>query len=200
MSKLSEPEILARLPMAKAWDRHGDMMVRTWQFPSFRRALEFVNQVGSLFDKTEHYPDLIVTYRTVRIEISTHDVGGLTERDFELIVTLNEIPDRSMNTPGLPSRGRLSYAAARPGRAPPFATFCRTGAGIDGSRARGSPIHGRTPTVLAEASVAGRFPSGGKTPPNFGSNEFAGASARGFGRLGPDCPGANRRYLVLGRL
>jgi 4a-hydroxytetrahydrobiopterin dehydratase len=91
MSKLSEPEILARLPMARGWERHGDMLVRTWQFPSFRRALEFVNQVGSLIEKAEHYPDLIVTYRTVRIEISTHDVGGLTERDFEMIAAINEI-------------------------------------------------------------------------------------------------------------
>jgi 4a-hydroxytetrahydrobiopterin dehydratase len=92
MSKLSEPEILARLPMARGWDRHGDMLVRSWQFPSFRRALEFVNQVGSLMEKTEHYPDLILTYRTVRIEISTHDVGGLTDRDFRLIADINAIP------------------------------------------------------------------------------------------------------------
>ena len=92
MSKLSESEILARLPMAKGWERHGDMLVRTWQFPSFRRAIEFVNQVAVLIDKTDHYPDLIVTYRNVRIEISTHDVGGLTQRDFELISAVNEIP------------------------------------------------------------------------------------------------------------
>lgn len=92
MSKLSEPEILAKLPTAKGWDRHGDMLVRTWQFPSFRRALEFVNQAGALIEKTDHYPDLVLSYRTVRIEISTHDVGGLTERDFELISAINEIP------------------------------------------------------------------------------------------------------------
>ncbi len=92
MPKLSEPEILARLPMAKGWDRHGDMLVRTWQFPSFRRALEFVNQVGAIMEKSEHFPDLIVSYRCVRMEISTHDVGGLTERDFALIVAINEVP------------------------------------------------------------------------------------------------------------
>ena len=92
MSKLSEAEILERLPKAKNWDRHGDMLVRTWQFPSFRRALEFVNHVAALLEKTDHYPDLIVNYRTVRIEMSTHDVGGLTERDFSLIAELNEIP------------------------------------------------------------------------------------------------------------
>jgi 4a-hydroxytetrahydrobiopterin dehydratase len=92
MSKLNEAEILERLPRAKNWERHGDMLVRTWQFPSFRRALEFINNVAVLLEKTDHYPDLIVNYRTVRIEMSTHDVGGLTERDFSLIAELNEIP------------------------------------------------------------------------------------------------------------
>jgi 4a-hydroxytetrahydrobiopterin dehydratase len=92
MSKLNEAEILVRLPMAKGWERHGDMLVRTWQFPSFRRAMEFLNQVATLVEKTDHHPDLIVTYRMVRIEMSTHDVGGLTERDFALIAEINELP------------------------------------------------------------------------------------------------------------
>ena len=92
MFKLSEAEIVAKLPMAKGWERHGDMLVRTWQFPSFRRAIEFVNQVAGLIEKSDHHPDLIVNYRTVRIETSTHDVGGLTERDFSLIAEINELP------------------------------------------------------------------------------------------------------------
>ena len=92
MAKLSEAEILERLPTAKGWERHGDMLVRTWQFPSFRRAIEFTNRVASIMEKTDHYPDLIVNYRTVRIEMSTHDVGGLSERDFSLIAEINEIP------------------------------------------------------------------------------------------------------------
>jgi 4a-hydroxytetrahydrobiopterin dehydratase len=92
MSKLSEAEIAERLPKAKAWDRHGDMLVRTWQFPSFRRAMEFVNNVAALIEKMDHYPDVIVTYRTVRIEMSTHDLGGLSERDFAMIAAINEIP------------------------------------------------------------------------------------------------------------
>jgi 4a-hydroxytetrahydrobiopterin dehydratase len=92
MSKLSEAEIIERLPTAKGWDRHGDMLVRTWQFPSFRRAMEFINHVAAVLDRSNHHPDLIVKYRTVRIEMSTHDVGGLTERDFALIAEINEIP------------------------------------------------------------------------------------------------------------
>ncbi len=92
MPKLSEAEIIERLPAAKGWDRHGDMLVRTWQFPSFRRAMEFVNQVAGLLEKSDHHPDVIIQYRTVRIEMSTHDVGGLTERDFALVAEINEVP------------------------------------------------------------------------------------------------------------
>ena len=92
MAKLSEAEILERLPTAKGWERHGDMLVRTWQFPSFRRTIEFTNHVAGLMEKTDHFPDLIVNYRSVRIEMSTHDVGGLSEHDFSLIAEINEIP------------------------------------------------------------------------------------------------------------
>ncbi len=92
MSKLTEAEIALKLPEAKGWERHGDMLVRTWQFPSFRRAIEFVNQVAALVEKTEHYPDIHVSFRNVRLEMSTHDVGGLTERDFLLISQLNSVP------------------------------------------------------------------------------------------------------------
>jgi 4a-hydroxytetrahydrobiopterin dehydratase len=92
MSKLSEVQILDKLPAAPDWQRHGDMLVRTWQFPSFRRAIEFVNQVAGMMEKSDHYPDLVVTFRNVRVEMSTHDVGGLTEHDFALIHEINAIP------------------------------------------------------------------------------------------------------------
>ncbi len=69
MSKLSEAEIHERLPDARGWDRHGDMLVRTWQFPSFRRAIEFVNQVSAVIEKTDHYPDIHVSFRHVRVDV-----------------------------------------------------------------------------------------------------------------------------------
>jgi 4a-hydroxytetrahydrobiopterin dehydratase len=92
MAKLSEPEILVQLPQAKGWDRLGDMLIRTWQFPSARRALEFVNQVATLAERFDHHPDIILSYRTVRVELSTHVEGGLTPRDFEMAAELNNLP------------------------------------------------------------------------------------------------------------
>lgn len=92
MPKLSEPEIQQNMATVKAWDRHGDMLVRTWQFPTFRRALAFVNQVGAVVEKFEHHPDIHLSYRTVQIELSTHADGGLTTRDFEMASDLNSLP------------------------------------------------------------------------------------------------------------
>jgi 4a-hydroxytetrahydrobiopterin dehydratase len=92
MPKLSEPEILDRLPAAKGWERHGDMLVRSWQFPSFRRALEFVNQVAALAEKHDHHPDIVLSYRVVCLELSTHSDGGLTDRDFTLAGEVNGLP------------------------------------------------------------------------------------------------------------
>jgi 4a-hydroxytetrahydrobiopterin dehydratase len=92
MAKLSEPEILARMPAAKGWERLGDMLIRTWQFPSFRRALEFVSHAAAVAERCDHYPDIILSYRTVRIELSTHSAGGLTARDFEVALELGALP------------------------------------------------------------------------------------------------------------
>ena len=92
MAKFSEPEILERLPTAKGWERLGDMLVRSWQFPSFRRALEFVNQVAVLTEQFDHHPDIILSYRTVRLELSTHSEGGLTHLDFEFATEVVTLP------------------------------------------------------------------------------------------------------------
>jgi 4a-hydroxytetrahydrobiopterin dehydratase len=92
MAKLSEPEIRNQMPEAKGWERLGDMLIRTWQFPSSRRALEFVNHAAALAERCDHYPDIILSYRTVRIELSTHSAGGLTARDFEVASQFNALP------------------------------------------------------------------------------------------------------------
>ena len=92
MTKLHEPDIVSRMPAAKDWERLGDMLVRSWQFPSSRRALEFVNHVVAVAERLDHHPDIILSYRTVRLELSTHAVGGLTENDFALAAEVNTLP------------------------------------------------------------------------------------------------------------
>ncbi len=89
MAKLSEPEIQVQMTSAKGWERLGDMIVRTWQFQSSRRALEFLNEVAAVADRLQHYPDVIWCFRSVRVELATHSAGGLTEQDFQMAAQLN---------------------------------------------------------------------------------------------------------------
>jgi 4a-hydroxytetrahydrobiopterin dehydratase len=91
MPKLTEFEINARLPAAKGWERLGDMLVRSWQFPSSRRALEFVKDVVEQAERAAHHPEIILSYRTVRLELCTHEEGGITEADFALIAEIEDI-------------------------------------------------------------------------------------------------------------
>ncbi len=92
MPKLTEVEILGRLAPARGWERVGDMLVRTYQFASSRRALEFVRDVVELAELESHHPDVVLSYRTVRLELSTHAEGGITEHDFRLAAKIDQIP------------------------------------------------------------------------------------------------------------
>ncbi len=59
-------------------------LTRSWKFPDFVKALEFVNRVGAVAEEQGHHPDLYLSWGLVRVEIWTHKINGLTESDFIL--------------------------------------------------------------------------------------------------------------------
>lgn len=81
---LSEAEILARLPEIPKWSRDGNSITRTWKFKDFSEALSFINKVGELAEAANHHPDIYNSWATVRLSLTTHDRGGLTNLDFDL--------------------------------------------------------------------------------------------------------------------
>ncbi len=81
---LSEVEIAARLREVPLWKREGGAIGRTWTFEDFPPALAFINRVGALAEAANHHPDIYNSWATVRLTLTTHDAGGLTDRDFEL--------------------------------------------------------------------------------------------------------------------
>ncbi len=81
---LPEAEIAARLREVPLWKREGDAISRTWTFEDFPPALAFINRVGGLAESANHHPDIYNSWATVRLSLTTHDAGGLTDRDFEL--------------------------------------------------------------------------------------------------------------------
>lgn len=59
-------------------------LARDYEFPDFKSALAFVNQVGALAEEANHHPDILLGWGKVGLTLWTHTAGGLTERDYAL--------------------------------------------------------------------------------------------------------------------
>lgn len=73
----------------------GRELRATFRLADFAQALDFVNRIGALAEKQNHHPDLELGWGRVAIRLTTHDAGGLTERDFALATKIDRIPRRA---------------------------------------------------------------------------------------------------------
>jgi 4a-hydroxytetrahydrobiopterin dehydratase len=81
---LSDQEIESRLEGGD-WRRDGDEIVRDWKFKDFAEAITFVNRVAEAAEEANHHPDILVHgWNKVRLSLTNHAAGGLTEADFEM--------------------------------------------------------------------------------------------------------------------
>jgi 4a-hydroxytetrahydrobiopterin dehydratase len=74
-----------------AWGRDGDELVKEVRHRDFAESLEFVNRVGALAEAANHHPDIDIRWNTVRLRLSTHSAGGLTEKDLSLAAEIDAI-------------------------------------------------------------------------------------------------------------
>ncbi len=84
MALLSENQLRDRLARLPGWERRGSEIRRTWTFADFESSMAFVNKVAALAQSADHHPDIDIRYSKVTLALSTHDAGGLTEKDFDL--------------------------------------------------------------------------------------------------------------------
>ena len=84
MKKLKAPQIKTALLAVPAWKKKNAAITRTYQFKDFPPAVKFVNAVARLAEKAWHHPDIDIRWNKVTLTLTTHDAGGLTEKDFEL--------------------------------------------------------------------------------------------------------------------
>jgi 4a-hydroxytetrahydrobiopterin dehydratase len=86
---LSDEQIATRLDDSE-WKREGEHIVRDWKFNDFKEAIAFVNRVAEKAEEANHHPDIIVHgWNKVRLSVTNHSAGGLTDADFELAKTVD---------------------------------------------------------------------------------------------------------------
>ena len=89
MPVLSEEQIEQHLA-GSSWAREGDAIVREWAHADFAAAIAFVNRVADLAEAANHHPDILIHgWNKVRLELSTHSQGGLTDADFALALRID---------------------------------------------------------------------------------------------------------------
>jgi 4a-hydroxytetrahydrobiopterin dehydratase len=82
--KMDESRLGPALASLPGWKRDGQIISRAYEFKDFPAAMKFVNAVAAMAEQVQHHPDIDVRWNTVTLALSTHDAGGLTEKDFAL--------------------------------------------------------------------------------------------------------------------
>ena len=90
MTLLSEDQVRERLAKLRGWERSGGQIRKAYPFASFADGMVFANRVAALADSLDHHPDMLIQYRQVTLTLTSHDAGGLTERDFRFAGRIDE--------------------------------------------------------------------------------------------------------------
>ena len=96
MKKLSQRQVDSRLVKLPQWSQNGDAIQRTFQFENFVGRMRFFNSVAEAAERVQHHPDILVRWNKVTLTLSTHDVGGISEKDMTFAANADQIS-------GLPS-------------------------------------------------------------------------------------------------
>ena len=81
---LSDEAIAERLGALDGWSREGDAIVKEFENEDFVGSVRFVDDLVEPAEEMGHHPDVQISWSTVRVAITNHAAGGLTEADFEL--------------------------------------------------------------------------------------------------------------------
>lgn len=91
VKKIPLEEIQLRLPQLEDWTLRDGKLYRHIQFSSFNAAFGFMTQVALMAEKANHHPEWFNVYNRVEIWLTTHEVSGISERDFALAQQMNTL-------------------------------------------------------------------------------------------------------------
>ena len=73
------------------WKTEGEFISKEFTFKDFKEAIQFKVKVGEIAEELNHHPNWSNVYNKVNIKLSTHDAGGVTDKDFELAKRIEEV-------------------------------------------------------------------------------------------------------------
>jgi len=91
--RIPTEELPRRLKKIPEWEISKDRLVRTFEFDEFMEGIDFINGVAEIAESANHHPDIIVRYNLVKLSLTSHDSGGITNRDFELAARVDTLID-----------------------------------------------------------------------------------------------------------
>ncbi len=91
MAKLTAEQISTSLAGLPGWSQDGASLVKTYTFLTFPAGIAFVDRVAASAEEMGHHPDITISYTRVTMRLSTHDEGGVTEKDIALADRIEEV-------------------------------------------------------------------------------------------------------------
>ena len=91
MGLLNVKDVDAQLEKLSGWEKSGNSIAKTFQLKDFPNAILFVGAVAQLAELAFHHPDIDIRWNKVTLTLSTHDQGGLTEKDFSLASDIESV-------------------------------------------------------------------------------------------------------------
>jgi 4a-hydroxytetrahydrobiopterin dehydratase len=91
MAKLQEQAIRAALKELPGWELTAEGLRKKFEFAGFPEAVQFVNKLVEPAEAAQHHPNIAVVYRWVTLILTTHDEGGVTQKDIDLARTIERL-------------------------------------------------------------------------------------------------------------
>lgn len=91
VSKLNDAEIHQMLATRQGWSVKNNKLHKEYKFEDFVHAFGFMATAAMRIERLDHHPEWCNVYNAVRVDLTTHDCGGISQKDFELAEILDEL-------------------------------------------------------------------------------------------------------------
>jgi 4a-hydroxytetrahydrobiopterin dehydratase len=94
MPALTAKQVSLHLKAVPNWSKRAQTILRTFKFKGFLESIAFVNRIARKAQRINHHPDIDIRFNKVTLKLTTHDEGGITEKDFSLARQCDEVFSR----------------------------------------------------------------------------------------------------------